>query len=374
MSTLHHADARDGGTRPGTVPRVHMTGSEWFATNAGGLNRYFTDLFTALRDLPGVDVTAAAHGEPPRGGSSWGPFAGGTRARVARSLAAAPGTRPRVLDRHYCLYGRPARDRHGAQSLVVHFHGPWAAESAAAGAGGLAVRAKRLAERARYAGADAYVVLSERFRDLLAADYGVPAGRIRVVPPGVDLGRFTAAAEPAGPPTVLCVRRLENRMGVDVLLDAWRAVAAARPQARLVVVGTGSAEAGLRARAAAGDLAGSVRFTGRVGDDALARLYAGAALTVVPSVALEGFGLIALESLAAGRAPVVTDCGGLPDSVRGLDPSLVVAPGDPEALAARLLTALDGDRPGPGACRAHAERFSWRAAAERHRDLYRELA
>ena len=90
-------------------------------------------------------------------------------------------------------------------------------------------------------------------------------------------------------------------------------------------------------------------------------------------MALEGFGLIALESLAAGRAPVVTACGGLPDSVRGLDPSLIVAPGEAGALAARLAAALDGTVPAPGRCRAHAETCSWSAAADRHIALYREL-
>jgi glycosyltransferase involved in cell wall biosynthesis len=90
-------------------------------------------------------------------------------------------------------------------------------------------------------------------------------------------------------------------------------------------------------------------------------------------VKLEGFGLIALESLASGRAPIVTDCGGLPDSVRGLDPSLIVPSGDAGALADRIVRSLDGDVPGPGQCRTHAESFSWHAAAERHVAMYQEL-
>jgi hypothetical protein len=162
-------------------------------------------------------------------------------------------------------------------------------------------------------------------------------------------------------------------MGIDVLLDAWPAVRAAHPGARLVIVGTGSQEAALRERVARPDIAGTAHLVGRVDDETLGRLYAEASCTVVPSVALEGFGLIALESLAAGRAPVVTDCGGLPDAVQGLDPSLVVHPGDAAALAARIDRALRGGVPDPQRCRVHAETFSWRSAAEQHAELYREL-
>ncbi|WP_067860940.1 glycosyltransferase family 4 protein [Nocardia shimofusensis] len=348
-----------------------MCGSEWFGAAAGGLNRYFTDLYAALALRADLSVTAAAFGDPPEGGSSWGPVGGSTRQRVrtARRDPVARTGESLILDRHFALYG-PPRGRH---RLVVHFHGPWAAESAAAGQGSTAVRTKYLVERVRMLRADRFVVLSEHMRAVLADDYGVDPRAVEVIAPGVDLDRFRLAAPATEDrPIVLCVRRLENRMGIDVLLRAWPAVRAAHPWARLVVVGTGTAEPALRARAET--LGDAVWFTGRVGDDELAELYSRAALTVVPSVALEGFGLIALESLAAGRAPVVTDCGGLPDSVRGLDPSLIVAGGDADALAARLVEALDGKLPDAAACRAHAETFSWAAAAERHAVLYRELA
>lgn len=353
------------------VPRVHMTGAEWFGAAPGGLNRYFTDLHAALHGRADVRVSAAAFGAAPAGGRSWGPTGGSTLRRARTAFRDAPAA-PAVLDRHFALYGPPARSR--KHPLVVHFHGPWAAESRMAGESSLAVRAKYALERLRALSADRFVVLSAHFRDLLVADYRVRPEAVTVIPPGVDLAHFRPRAPrraDAGP-VVLCVRRLERRMGIDVLLRGWGAVTAAHPDARLVIVGTGTAEAELRALA--GRHGDTVRFAGRASDAALAELYAAAALTVVPSVALEGFGLIALESLAAGRAPVVTECGGLPDSVRGLDPSLVVPPGDADALAARLIAALDGALPGPDRCRAHAETFSWSAAADRHVALYRELA
>ncbi|AWG98181.1 glycosyltransferase family 4 protein [Rhodococcus ruber] len=351
-----------------------MTGSEWFATAPGGLNRYFTDLYRALRHRPGVDVSAIAFGDPETGGQSWGPTGGSTLRRACaafRDRTALP--RQAIIDRHFSLYGRPSVGRRGPHPLVVHFHGPWAAESRLAGSSEIAARAKYQLERARYAGADRYVVLSGHFRDVLVHSYRVPQDRIRVLPPGVDLDRFRATDVPGSARTVLCVRRLERRMGVHVLLRAWPGVVAAHPDARLVIVGTGTEEAALRAQAAESAVGDSVVFEGRTDDARLAHLYEQAAATVVPSVALEGFGLIALESLAAGRAPVVTDCGGLPDAVRGLDPSLIVPAGDAEALADRIAGALSGRVPGRRGCRIHAETYSWDVAAQRHVALYAEL-
>ncbi|WP_281881237.1 glycosyltransferase family 4 protein [Nocardia sputorum] len=357
---------------------MHMTGSEWFGAAPGGLGRYFTDLHGALLDVPGISLSAAAFGPPDRtvaGTRSWGPVGGSTLRRARTAFCARdaldPGT---VVDRHFCLYGPVARDRRGrGLPLVVHFHGPWAAESRMHGQHPAAAFAKYLIERLRYVCADRFVVLSDHFRTVLCEDYRIASDRVEVIAPGVDLTRFRAAPFPASPPVVLCVRRLERRMGIDVLLRAWPGVLAEHPEARLVIVGTGSAEADLRRGAIEGGLDGSVEFTGRIPDQELAARYTSAALTVVPTVALEGFGLIALESLAAGRAPVVTRCGGLPDAVRGLDPSLIVPPGDPAALADRISAAISGCRPTPEQCRAHAETFSWHAAAQRHAALYREL-
>ncbi|WP_433208613.1 glycosyltransferase family 4 protein [Nocardia sp. CA-107356] len=356
-----------------------MTGSEWFSAAPGGLNRYFTELFHALARQSGITVSAAAFGAvaagAPPGARSWGRTGGSTidRARTA-FLERTELHRADVLDRHFALYGPTAFTRRGRVPLVVHFHGPWAAESRLTGQAEFGARAKYLIERIRYTGADRFVVLSTHFRDVLSVDYRVPVDRIRVIPPGVDLTRFRASPIPAGPRrTVLCVRRLERRMGIDTLLRCWPGVVAEHPDANLVLVGTGTAEGELRAQAAGAGLGDSITFAGNVDDHELTEWYGQAELTVVPTTALEGFGLIALESLAAGRAPIVTDCGGLPDSVRGLDSSLIVPARDADAFGARIVAALNGGLPTPEQCRSHAETFSWDVTAERHLTMYQEL-
>jgi glycosyltransferase involved in cell wall biosynthesis len=346
-----------------------MIGSEWFGSRAGGLNRYFDSLGAALAARPDVELDAWAFGIAPRWGRSLGPLGGSLPARMM-AAPARPRARPDVVDRHFSPYGRRLPRGSGSAVRVFHFQGPWAAESEAAGGSARSVRVKRAMERSAYRSVDRFVVLSQAFAEILVEDYHVSRDRISVIPPGVDLERFSSGGAPASAPTVLCVRRLEHRMGIDVLLRAWPAVLDVHPDARLRIAGTGTAEAELRRLAAAMP---TVRFLGRISDEDLVSEYAAAALTVIPTRALEGFGLIALESLASGRAPVVTNTGGLPDAVRGLDPSLVVPTEQPEALAARLITALAGDLPSPEACRAHAEGFSWDACADRHVRMYRDL-
>lgn len=96
--------------------RVHMTGSEWFSSLPGGLNRYFTDLFTALRTRGDIELSAAAFGVPSDGGSSWGGTGGSTRSRVLAAFNDRSGLQqPGILDRHFCLYGpRPSGGVPGA--------------------------------------------------------------------------------------------------------------------------------------------------------------------------------------------------------------------------------------------------------------------
>ncbi|WP_432573420.1 glycosyltransferase, partial [Kineococcus sp. SYSU DK005] len=316
-----------------------------------------------------------------RGGGGGGE-AEGVRGGVGRAGAAAPaparGTD--LVDAHFALFAwLPAlvllRDR----PLVVHFHGPWAGESTASGASAAAAALKHRLERSVYRRADRLVVLSRAFAEVLVRDYGVERDRVRVVPPGVGLDRFTpdraGARERLGVPdgarTVFTARRLVQRMGLDVLLDAWAAMER-RPGDRLLVAGEGPERAALEAQVERLGLGGSVSLLGRIGEEELVDRYRSADVTVMPSRSLEGFGLTAVEALACGTPVVVTDVGGLPEVVDGLDPSLVVPAGRADLLAQRLERALAGEVPDAAACRAHAETFTWPRAVATHREVYAE--
>jgi len=161
-------------------------------------------------------------------------------------------------------------------------------------------------------------------------------------------------------------------MGLDVLIEAWAHVVRHVPGSRLIIVGDGPERPRLEALATRKGLASAVRFAGRVDEPTLVACHQAADLTVVPSTALEGFGLVVLESLACGTPVVVSDVGGLPEAVRGLDPATIVPGGDAEKLATALARCL-GDAaatPSRDRCRAHAEAHGWDTVAEEHVRIY----
>jgi glycosyltransferase involved in cell wall biosynthesis len=140
--------------------------------------------------------------------------------------------------------------------------------------------------------------------------HGIDFGtRAHVVPPPYR-GARASDHRPAAPasPSVLFLGRLHPVKGVDVLLDAWPAIRAAHPGARLTIAGQGTPqyEAELRARAARlGADAASVAFPGFVrGADKVAHLAA-AQVCVLPSLH-ENFGISVLDSVAAGVPIIVT--------------------------------------------------------------------
>ncbi len=374
----------EGLSDEGSRWRVLIIGTEAFGLRPGGLARYASDLSGALRNA-GLSVEIVVLDEP-------GPLSGlpgiGTALRCwtlyRRAQAAAEHVD--LVDIHFALYGfLPAvMGRLRKKPMIVHFHGPWAGESKVSGAGALVVKLKRRIERYVYRKADRLVVLSNAFRDEVVRSYGVDSARVRVIRPGVDLEAFrpvnssiSELRKELGLPLdsfiVVCARRLERRMGLDTLLDAWRIVQQERDDAVLCIVGAGSEGDWLRDQAASLPEPSKVLFLGRVEDHHLIQLYQVADCTVVPTRALEGFGLTAIESLACGTPVVVSDAGGLPETVAELDPSLVVPAGDQAALGRRLLSAARGEIPNGERCRQHAERFNWVEATRRHLEVMGEL-
>jgi glycosyltransferase involved in cell wall biosynthesis len=175
---------------------------------------------------------------------------------------------------------------------------------------------------------------------------------------------------------VLTVRRLVRRMGIENLIEAMNEVCKKVPEAQLLVAGKGPLAAALATQARSLGLQEDVRFLGFVSDEDLLLAYRAADLTVVPTVTLEGFGLITLESLAAGTPALVTPVGGLPEVVRGLSPDLILPGIEAESLATGVVAALTGGLalPNEEACRAYTRaHYDWPVIATRVSEVYGEV-
>lgn len=366
-------------------PAVLMLGKGWFPEQLGGLDRYFRDLLEHLPEARGL-VVGPAPGSPDRVMTASSHDAPLPARLLALWKAARTARGAAVVDAHFALYALVPMLAGPLRRLpaVVHFQGPWADENVAAGDGSPTRRSlRRGLERLVYRRAERVVVLSSAFRRILVERYRVSPWRVRVEPPGVDLVRFSpgdrkrARLELGIAQEVfaaVAVRRLVPRMGLDVLVEAWARALPDLPEgAQLLIAGEGPERGPLAAQIERLGLTDSVRLLGRIDDAALLDLYRAADVGVVPSRSFEGFGLIVIEAAACGTPTIVTQVGGLPEAVDGLDRSLVVAAEDPDALARRIVTASGpGGLPTRAATRRFAEGFSWEGVVQRHRAVLRE--
>jgi glycosyltransferase involved in cell wall biosynthesis len=209
--------------------------------------------------------------------------------------------------------------------------------------------------------------------DAIARHYGIAAGRIAIIPEGIDVAhwqrRLQACADAAPrPPTILCVARQYPRKHVADLLRAMPLVRRAIPTARAVIVGGGPEHPMLRQLARQLELGDAAHVTGALADDeAVVRHYAAADVFCLPSVQ-EGFGIVFLEAMVSGLPIVATRAAAIPEVVPDGTAGLLVPPGDVAALADALV-ALLGDPARRAACAAAGRErvlhYTWDAIATR---------
>lgn len=233
----------------------------------------------------------------------------------------------------------------------------------------------RLARRVRRV-----LTVSEFSRQRLIEWCRLDPQRVTAVPNGVDSRFRPVAFSPqaprppiAGLPSsyVLCLGSLEPRKNLRRLLDAWRRAPELHSDLTLVLTG---GNAGMFREAGLDPLPPSVLLTGRVADEHLPALYAGATMFVYPSL-YEGFGLTVLEAMASGTPVICSNTTSLPE-VAG-DAACLIDPTDVDSLAAAMVR-LANDAAERSELRerglARAERFSWDAAADRTWSVLQEAA
>lgn len=203
--------------------------------------------------------------------------------------------------------------------------------------------APRLADFA-LRGATAVVVVSRHTAEIARAA-GVDAGRIHLIPPGVDLVTEVDLRRD-GPPTLLTVARLEDEYkGHDVVLHALTSIREGVPDVTWTVVGEGSLRRRLEALAAQYGVEAQVRFLGDLSDEERDRWYRSAHVFVMPSRLPpggggEGFGIVYLEAAAHGLPVVAGNVAGARDAVVDGETGLLVDPTDHLEVAAAVTRLL----------------------------------
>ncbi len=236
--------------------------------------------------------------------------------------------------------------------------------------------------------ADAHVVVSPQWRDVLRDEFGLAP---TVIGNGVDRRRYSPHAGPGdlafrrrlglhSGPVFLSIGGVEERKNTVRILEAFAAVVAFRPNAQLVIAGGSSLldHGAYQSRfgevlAKSGLTADAVRRIGTVADADMPALYRLADALVFPSVK-EGFGLVVLEAMASGL-PVVT--ARIRPFTDYLDADDVVwcRPDSTASIADAMITVLQPRVGTRLAARGHlvAARHEWRHAAEAHLSVYQTM-
>ncbi len=228
------------------------------------------------------------------------------------------------------------------------------------------------------------VAVSDDAARVAAARDGLAEERLRVIPNGIDLERFTPRGRrveirrllgvPETAPLLVSVTHLTRVKGIDLLVDATRRIRVRSPEARAVVAGRGAEQARIEQSVRSAGLEDSFRLLGSYED--VPGLLEAADLFVLPSRS-EGQPNAVMEAMAMGLPVVATRVGGVPEVARDGDEALLVPPEDAEALAAACLSLLAeparARRLGAAGRERAARQFSLTRMIRRYEELYQDV-
>ena len=248
-------------------------------------------------------------------------------------------------------------------------------------------RAIDWAERQLVERSQAVITCSDAMKNEVTLYFGVPGDRVVVIPNGVDASRFDALramdltefrAQYARPDEkiIFHVARLVYEKGADLLVEAAPRVLNRVPEAKFVIAGRGPLLDTLRRRVHEMSLGDKILLSGFVSDDDRDRLYVAADVCVFPS-RYEPFGIVALESMAAGTPVVVSDVGGLGSVVESGRTGFTAYPENIDSLADAIVRALHDTvtsaRLAEQALEVVQERMTWPVIAHQTVASYQDL-
>ncbi|MGP9539872.1 glycosyltransferase [Brachybacterium sp. AOP43-C2-M15] len=185
-------------------------------------------------------------------------------------------------------------------------------------------------------------------------DRGVDAEKITVVPNGVDTDRFTPTPRDeelaeslgvSGRTVIGYVGSVVDYEGLDLLLDAVRALRRLHDGFHVLIVGDGAALESLRAKSAADGLDDVVTFTGRVPHTEVERYYSLVDITPFPRLPLPVCEMVSplkpFEAMAMGKAVIASDVAALAEIVTPGTNGLLHTKGEAESLTEQLRTLLE---------------------------------
>jgi phosphatidylinositol alpha-1,6-mannosyltransferase len=359
--------------------------SDMFPPKTGGSSRWFWEIY---RRLPRERFVIAA-GEDPRQDDfdrthDWGifsPKALRSYWRMAQKLSRV--VKSERIDQIHCGRCLPEgwiawmlKQRHGIP-YVFYAHGEEVNTTYIGQPSGiLTSRQLRWMIRRVMRGAAFVIANSQSTKRILMSGWGLQAGKVQLMCPGVDTERFVPFARDNAQRAqlgwrdrrvVLTVGRLDARKGHDQMILALHAIRKAIPDVLYVILGRGEREEFLRALVNREGLNEHVQFLGEVDDERLLRCYQQCDLFVLPNRQvgndIEGFGMVLLEAQACGKPVVVGDSGGTAEAIRRPETGRVVSCDTHDQLESMVINLLNDSecrsQMGKAARQWVVERFDW---------------
>jgi len=216
--------------------------------------------------------------------------------------------------------------------------------------------------------------------------FGIDAGRIHVMPQGTRLDQFPYRPRPHpghGEVSVLTVSRLAPEKGLLAAIEAISILRSEGVPIRYTIFGSGPARGSTAALVDRLGLMDCVHLAGEIAHSSLPDEYARAHLFLLPTLARpmhlwnETQGVVLQEAQASGCVVVATTAGGIPECVDDETRSRLVAPGDPRAIADRIVDILRAASTWPEIQRRGRQwvedHFDVRHSGPRLVELYRQI-
>lgn len=233
----------------------------------------------------------------------------------------------------------------------------------------------RLLRSANYVTACSKAALVDEVENLWKSD----PTKSKIIWNGVDLAEFQAievVPENIGKPYIFAIGRQVYNKGFDLLIKAFNQVVEEYPDVNLIIGGDGPEHQNLRQQITELGLASRVKLPGKLDRQETVGYFQNCLFFVLPS-RYEPFGIVNLEAMAAGKAVVAFNTGGVSEIVKQDETGLLISSDDVSALANSIAHLLENpelaNTMGKKGKQRVEEYFTWPAIAEKYLQLYNQV-
>jgi glycosyltransferase involved in cell wall biosynthesis len=262
--------------------------------------------------------------------------------------------KPDVIEIHNIPVGLPLFFFHKVLSLrkpSYFFHGPAALEAKIEGANKFQCMSRMILERACLRRSKLVYCVSNAFKKVLLEQHSfmaIASKNIRIRYPKMnfkelpEVSSLTSTSHASKEKVYICIRRLVERTGVLQLVESFIALyldGQIDPESTLVVLGDGPLKQTIEDSVREAGLEMNVKILGYVSEEERDLWFTKATFNVVPTIGLEGFGLVVVEAALLGCPSIVTDVNALPEVIEALNGVGLVVPPTRQGLETGLVEA-----------------------------------